>query len=106
MIRFYSHESRFRVLQVRDWLQSQGVPCFMQNEYASGAAGDLSPFDCWPELWLRDADWQPRAEALLAQLEQQTQAGQDWSCANCGEINGANFDWCWHCGHPTDVNND
>ncbi|WP_088329902.1 DUF2007 domain-containing protein [Lacimicrobium sp. SS2-24] len=98
MIKVYSHEERFLVQQVKDLLESQGIGCFIKNEFAIGGAGDLSPFDCWPEVWVIDDDWQPKAQRLIEDAAYKNTQQQDWRCAECGEINGGSFELCWNCG--------
>ncbi|MBT1062170.1 DUF2007 domain-containing protein [Bowmanella sp. Y26] len=96
-MRLYCHEDRFLVWQVRDLLVSRGIPCFVKNEYAIGAMGDLSPFDCWPEVWITDDEWMPKAKQLLDEWQSQLQQGSAWYCRHCGEENGSGFELCWQC---------
>ncbi|WP_245921763.1 DUF2007 domain-containing protein [Bowmanella denitrificans] len=99
MIRLYCSEDRFQIWQVKELLESRGIPCFVKNEFAIGAMGDLAPFDCAPEVWLTDDEWQPRAKRLLDDwLSEQRQCTQEWRCAHCQEDNGGGFEICWQCG--------
>lgn len=105
MIKLFSSENRLAVQQIKDLLDEHQIPCFIKNEFAIGAVGELSPFDAWPEVWLVDPEWQTRAETLIAQFVhgQAKQADalrskSNWFCWQCGEENEANFELCWHCG--------
>jgi hypothetical protein len=54
----HTHPDGIILAQVRSALEQAGIPCTIHNEYASGASGELAPFDTWPELWLlRDRDY-------------------------------------------------
>lgn len=103
MIKVYSNEDRFLVQQIKDMLESKGIPCFIKNEFAIGGAGDLSPFDCWPEVWITDNDWQIKAEQWIEGFETELQQGPDWYCESCGEKNAASFELCWQCGAQASV---
>jgi hypothetical protein len=95
----YSQENRMLVSNAQNILQQAGIETLLKNEFASSAAGDLSPFDTWLELWLVDASDFERAEHLLQQaFSAQQQA--PWLCPQCGESNAASFDFCWQCQSP------
>jgi hypothetical protein len=91
---------RFMVFRVKQLLEDSGIPCFIKNEFLSGAIGEVAPLDAQPEVWLSDDEWQLKAEQLIAdftsQSEQQRASG-DWVCLNCGEANDASFVICWQC---------
>ena len=99
MQKVFSSEDRFLVTQVRDMLESKGITCFVKNEFAIGGAGELSPFDTWPEVWISDDEWLPKAKEFVAALEGQHKDGDDWLCPECGESNAASFEVCWQCSH-------
>lgn len=98
MIKLFAHEDRFRVWQIKSMLEGNGIPCFVKNEYASGAIGDLSPFDCWPEIWLVDEQWDKRASALIEAFLNQAVMSSPWFCRKCKEQNEPAFELCWNCG--------
>jgi hypothetical protein len=98
VIKVYSNEDRFLVQQIKDMLESKGISCFIKNEFAIGGAGDLSPFDCWPEVWIIDDDWQTKAEQMILDVKSDPQHGRDWYCSECGEVNAGSFGICWRCG--------
>ena len=79
-------------------LDNAGIPCFVKNEFAIGGIGDLAPFDCLPEVWLADEEWEPKAKRLLKELLEQNHGEEDWFCPFCKEKNAANFEICWNCG--------
>lgn len=98
MIKVFSHEDRFLVQQVKDLLDQKEVACFIKNEFASGAIGELAPFDCCPEVWILDEEWEPKAKLWIAQLAAES-GTQEWHCNSCGEDNDGSFELCWQCGH-------
>ncbi len=91
----YTNENRFLVSNARNILQNEGVEVQLKNEFIGGAAGDLSPFDTWQELWVDDRDY-TKAVNLLLCLED-TGSSTEWTCPACGEANGASFEVCWSC---------
>lgn len=106
MIKLFSSENRLAVQQIKDLLDDHQIPYFIKNEFAIGAVGELSPLDAWPEVWLVDAEWQTRAERLIAQFQQwqanhseRLRSQSNWFCWQCGEENEANFELCWYCSH-------
>lgn len=98
MKKVFCSENRLRVQQVKDLLDSYQIPCFIKNEYAIGGAGEISPFDAWPEVWLTDDDWFNRASKLITELENPVNEGSPWICQHCHEENDASFEICWNCG--------
>ena len=86
------------VQQVKDLLESYDIPCFIKNEYAIGGAGEISPFDAWPEVWLTDNEWQKRALEIISEFEHEQTQGDPWVCPQCNETNEASFEICWQCG--------
>ena len=104
MIKIFSSESRLRVQQVKDMLEAYQVPCFIKNEYAIGGVGELAPFDTWPEVWLSDDEWLPRASKLIDAFEDEVTTGSTWCCRRCQERNEASFEICWQCGTEREVN--
>ena len=58
------------VWRVKQLLEDNHIPCFIKNEFASGAIGELSPLDSLPEVWLTDDGYETKAKALLAEFSQ------------------------------------
>ncbi len=93
------------VWQVKHLLAEHHIPCFIKNEYAIGAMGELSPLDALPEVWLTDDEWLPQANKLIAELLGSKVQKRDWYCATCHEHNDGSFEVCWQCGHPSPSEN-
>lgn len=95
----YTSQDRFIVWGVKNTLELAGYACSIRNEYAAGGAGDIAPIETWPEVWL---DNEKQYDEALSYLErnilQQDSTRQDWICSQCGETNGAAFEFCWSCG--------
>lgn len=98
MQKIFWHHDRFRIYQIKQLLDDHGIPNYIKNEFAIGAMGELSPMDIMPEVWLADAEWQTKAEKLIAEFDEPTTESKPWVCAKCGEQNEANFAICWQCG--------
>jgi hypothetical protein len=102
MKKVFSHENRLIVFNLKNVLQDAGIACVVENEFASGGVGDLSPFETWPELWVVNDEDKVRALDVIARVQS---AGDEpeWFCARCGERNPGSFQVCWNCGaarHP------
>lgn len=79
-----------------DVLCEAGYPATVQRLFLSGAAGELPPDQCLPEIWLRHDEHEAAARALLADLASLPQ--QRWRCPACGEQIEGGFEQCWACG--------
>lgn len=98
----FTHENRLFVANAKNILESQGFEIQLKNEFVSSAIGEVSPFDCWLEIWLfNDADY----EAAKAVIDQafSNRGATPWRCGGCGEENDPSFDWCWQCGKEKPV---
>ncbi len=80
-----------------DVLQEAGIAAALQRQFLSGAAGELPPDQCLPEIWLLHDEQEAQALALLKDLREVRQ--RRWTCA-CGEHIEGGFESCWHCGRP------
>lgn len=92
----YQHENRLLVSNAQNILENAGIETCLKNEFASSAAGELSPFDTWMQLWLLYENDINRAQQLLKNIEE-TSTQEDWTCKNCNETNGIGLDYCWNC---------
>jgi hypothetical protein len=80
-------------------LEEQGIACVVRNAYLGGAAGELPPTECWPEIWVADERDLARAEGLLREVLNEAAAPRpEWTCPACGERIEGQFGECWHCG--------
>jgi hypothetical protein len=86
------------VFQIKQLLDEKGIPCFVKNEFAIGAMGELSPIDVLPEVWINDPQWLPKVQQFIEDFESQPIDQLAWICSKCNETNTANFELCWQCG--------
>lgn len=101
----YTNENRLLVANVRNLLEASGIGVSMKNEFAAGGAGELSPFEVWPEVWVtEDSDYEQAVRLLDSSLS--ASDAPSWLCANCGEHNDASFELCWQCGRDRPANTD
>lgn len=92
----YTQQNRFLVINARNLVENAGIETVLKNEYAAGAAGELSPFDAWLELWVvHDADY-AKAMKVIESISTESHEAE-WICAACGERNDASFEMCWNC---------
>ena len=78
-----------------DTLKQAGFSASVQRYFLSGIAGELPPDQCLPEVWLAHDHEEPRAKALLHELQNLPQ--RRWLCS-CGELVEGGFEQCWQCG--------
>ena len=95
MILIYSHENAMVATNIKNLLELDGISVQLKNEFAAGAAGDLSAFDTWIELWV-DPKQKLKAMNVINQAEHN--ANKEWFCRKCKEANNASFEVCWQCG--------
>ena len=92
----YTNESHFLASNIQNLIESEQIKTFIKNEFAQGAAGDISVFDAWPEIWVfDDADFERATD--IVKLSETKVNTPDWVCKNCGESNDPSFDLCWNC---------
>lgn len=92
----YTHENQFLVNNIKNIIDAQGIKTFLKNEFAKGAMGEMSAFDCWPEVWIyNDADAE-QAQAII-EFSQSVSTNDEWVCEHCNETNDAVFEICWNC---------
>ncbi len=94
----YTNENLFLVNNAKNIIAAAGISTFIKNEFAQGAVGEVSAFDCWPEIWvLEDSDYDKALNAITT--AQKSVSMDDWICNQCLEKNDASFEICWQCGH-------
>lgn len=99
MKRIYAAQNHVLLVLLRDALTVSGIRCMIRNEWLSGAAGELPPIECWPELWIADEDQYEWARKIVTEtLEAANQQWPAWRCAQCGESLEGQFTQCWNCG--------
>lgn len=91
----YTHQNPALVGLAKNVLSENGIDAKLQNYYASGGAGELSPVDSWPELWVLDEAQFSIAKDLISDVGKNI--GSDWICGACNEENGPSFAICWNC---------
>jgi hypothetical protein len=80
-----------------DTLREAGIAASVERQFLSGAAGQLPPDQCLPEIWIVHDQQEAAARTLLEQLQSLPQ--RRWLCA-CGEVVEGGFESCWSCGKP------
>ncbi len=103
MKKVYSSHDPMLVAQLRGVLEDNHIACVMRNEFLMGAAGELPPMECWPEIWVLEDFQYERARALVEGfLEASDGPREPWTCGRCGEAVDPPFSQCWRCGfeHP------
>ena len=91
----YTHEHLFMVGNVRNFLDGAGIAFVVKNEYAQGAVGELPAHDCWPQIWVSEAQYQKALAVIECLFKDRYQT--HWRCPKCQEANEPSFDVCWQC---------
>ena len=101
MIKLFTDERLFVLLQLKQQLNEAGLSSFIKNELLAGGTGDLPFTETWPELWLHNKSDYPEAinivNAFKKELDESADS-PDWVCPNCGESNEGHYGICWSCG--------
>jgi hypothetical protein len=92
----------FWVVYYQDILKSNAIDSVIKNEYLSGGAGELPPNECWPRLYVSDADFARAERIVQEELHRKPDDTPPWTCPQCGEENEGQFAVCWNCGSPND----
>ena len=79
-----------------DILREAGIEAVLLRQHLVAAAGTLPPDQCLPELWLKHAEQEAPARALLQALQELPQ--RRWRCPACAEWEEGGFEQCWQCG--------
>ena len=89
---------------IKNVLENSAIPAVVKNEQLFSAVGEIPVTECMPEVWVLNPDNFAKAEALIAQVQQENDnPGADWICSTCQESNGGNFEICWSCQTPVVV---
>lgn len=84
---------------VKAILEGQGIECILKNDFLAGAAGELPPIECWPEVWImEDAQYDEAMAIVAATTGSDAGSGQTWTCPQCHEELEGQFTNCWKCG--------
>ena len=95
----FTHRERPFATLLKERFASEGIVCLVRNDELSTALGEIPFVECYPELWVVDEEVWPRARLLLDKwLDENREAGPEWTCPNCGERIEGQFQSCWKCG--------
>lgn len=98
MEKLLSTLNRIQLYLFKSLLESEGITCFIKNEYPP-AAGELPPIAAIPELWVINDNQYEKAMKLIQENSFYAQSSSQWKCPQCGEQLEGQFVTCWHCGN-------
>ena len=102
MRKVYAHENLAILTAAKNLLELNQIECFSKNEFhASG--GHVGWAGIPIELWVYDDTQADEAIALLETEFTAPEAGAEWTCASCGEVNEGSFETCWKCQAPAEA---
>ncbi|PLY02985.1 MAG: DUF2007 domain-containing protein [Desulfuromonas sp.] len=106
MKKLYTFDLTERALagMFHELLLQEGIECLLRNEQLFSGLGEIPFVECYPELWVVDAEMFPRAQSLLRQyMADAPEKLPEWHCPGCGEQIEGHFNACWNCGcSPSD----
>ncbi len=80
-------------------LETARIASMIRNENLAGGVGEIPFTECYPELWLLDANDYPRAmEVLKSWRDAIARPTAVWVCPGCDEVLDGQFSACWQCG--------
>lgn len=82
---------------LKERLVQEGIACVLRNVTLGSALGEIPMTECFPELWLLDAETWPRADNLLRQWLAEPDTGECWICPECGATVDPPLEVCWRC---------
>jgi hypothetical protein len=98
MIKVFESFDFSRVGRVQSLLESNGIPTFVKNQFASSVMGEVPFVEVCPQLFILNRDDLADAQQLIAPELEQQPVRADWRCAACGAEVGGEFALCWSCG--------
>ena len=106
MKKIYSTDDKVMAGHIHSILEDNGIRNWIKNLDLAGAAGELPPIECWPEIWIFNDDEFGEAthlvHSIIAPLPKH---GPDWNC-ECGEILEGQYTSCWKCGRDNPATDD
>lgn len=99
MKRVYGSYNNLFVGYLKKVLENHGIRCVLRNEHLAGAAGEVPPIECWPEIWVTDErEWERARRIVNDALGSGRTQETAWRCPACGELLEGQFGLCWKCG--------
>jgi hypothetical protein len=99
MKKVFTVTNNFELAPYKDALSRERIDFLVKNELGIGLVGEIPVNESWPQIWVTHDQDEHKAREICLQLESSILSNQDdWQCTDCGETNGANFEYCWHCG--------
>lgn len=99
----YSAADLFMVTHAANILDGHGIETTIENNFLSGAMGEIPVFECWPRLFVVDeTQYQTALKIVTVELIQKQPAAA-WICGQCQEQNDGAFELCWSCGVESEL---
>ncbi len=97
MKKLYSWHDPLLIGHLRNVIAGEGIRCETRNDLLSSVAGEVPPTECWPELWVDEADFHRATELINEVLVDGDTTEQVWTCPECHEEIDGQFAACWNC---------
>jgi len=96
MKRVFTSPDSAELALLKNMIEQTGIRCVEVNEQMAQTIPS-PPFQA--ELWVENEADYAAAKALVGEWLNPTHAtGGSWTCSNCGEELGSQFNKCWKCG--------
>mgnify|MGYP000662234543 CR=1 FL=1 len=98
----FSAPDLFTVTHAANILGNHDIETVIENNFLSGAMGEIPVFECWPKLFVVDDMLYDKALKIVTTELINKEAVANWVCLSCQESNEGAFELCWSCGtEPT-----
>ncbi|GAA5494679.1 hypothetical protein Rhal01_00842 [Rubritalea halochordaticola] len=100
MKEIFRHLDLTTVSYYANLLESEGVPVMLRNEHLTTSGITEIPIpEFYPNICVMCDEDYPKAWEILNKVinADKEKVGQEVTCSKCGEINPANFDFCFSC---------
>jgi hypothetical protein len=96
----YPAENLVEANLVKGLLTGEGIDVELKGDHLTGAMGELPPTELTVGV-LISSDKKAQGQAIIDHYiscrKSADDRASDWTCADCGEINHAQFEICWQC---------
>jgi hypothetical protein len=90
MVKLHSSRLAAEIHNLKNVLESRGIPCEIRGEHLRGGVGET-----WTELWIVDDAMKEAAERIMT--ERGDERTKPWVCPKCKSSVDGGFDQCWKC---------
>lgn len=99
LVKIGSYANQVEAEHIQSLLEEQGIETFVEGGTSNTAMSYVGSAIGGVKLLAKDSDVES-VKNVLATLESDNSAGEDWFCAKCEDSVDGSFEVCWSCGGP------